>query len=118
MPKEILGRTMYTVQEVADMLGVQPRTVRDYIRLGRLKGAKFNKRWNLTHEELTDFITGAAGTVKANDALRPMLADNPKVSEVFNSMTDEMRLVLNAWAKMDDTQRAILEKEIEPKKDK
>ena len=121
MTKEILGRTMYTVQEMADMLGVQPRTIRQYIRQGRLRAAKFDKRWHVTREEIEGFITGASETrtVRANDVLLPVLANEPQAAKAFNGMSDDMRLLLNAWANMDESERAILEKELEPKgKDK
>lgn len=117
MPKEILGRIMYTVDEVAVALGVQPRTVRTYVRQGKIKGAKFNKRWHIREEELDKFITGENNKKKIgpNEALRVMLADNPEVVQAFESMDDNMRWVLNAWAEMDETQRAMLVKELEPK---
>lgn len=119
MPKEILGRKMYPIEEVAEMLGVQTRTVRGYIRQGRLKGAKFNKRWHISEDELSNFITGTGErkTIKPNDTLQAMLEQDPQALQAFEGMPDRMRRVLNAWAEMDDTQRAWLENELEPKTD-
>ena len=51
----------YTVSEMADILGKRPYTVREWLRLGRLKGEKKacgrgkSKEWMVSHEEMTRY---------------------------------------------------------------
>lgn len=47
---------VYTMQEAADLLRVQPRTVSNYIKSGRLKAAKAGGEWRITLDALKDFV--------------------------------------------------------------
>ena len=55
---------MYSVEEVADLLGLHVRTVRGYIRSGRLKAVRIGKQYRIAPadlEELTGRREPAAG---------------------------------------------------------
>jgi len=56
MPKVIAGMELYDVDELSDVLGVQERTVRAYIKDGKLKGRKLAKRWYVTADSLRDYF--------------------------------------------------------------
>ncbi|NVI88759.1 helix-turn-helix domain-containing protein [Actinomadura sp. BRA 177] len=43
---------MYSVEEVADLLGLHVRTVRGYIRDGRLKAVRIGKQYRITRADL------------------------------------------------------------------
>lgn len=58
MPKVILGETMYTIPEVAAMLGVTSRTISTYIQKKKLKGQIIAKRWYFAEENVKDFLRG------------------------------------------------------------
>lgn len=58
MPKMILGETMYTMQEVAEMLGVTTRTMITYRQNNRIKGQKIGGRWYFTEDNLKAFLQG------------------------------------------------------------
>lgn len=51
-------KASYTTAEVAEMLGLQPLTVREWCRLGRVKAHKTHagrgedREWRISHEEL------------------------------------------------------------------
>jgi len=47
---------IYTVRDVADMLKLNPRTVQDYIRSGRLNAAKTTKFYFISEKDLNDFL--------------------------------------------------------------
>ena len=49
-------QTYYTGKEVAEMLGVTTRTIRNYLKEGKLKGTKFGGRWNFTQADIDDYI--------------------------------------------------------------
>lgn len=48
----------YSVDQVADLLGLHVRTVRSYVRDGRLKATRVGKQYRITREDLAVF-TGA-----------------------------------------------------------
>ena len=48
--------TLYTVDEVADILRLSAETVRDYIHDGHIRGMKVGNRWRVSEEALTAFI--------------------------------------------------------------
>lgn len=43
---------LYTVEQVAEMLSVTSRTIRNYLRSGILKGRKLGGQWRFTEEEI------------------------------------------------------------------
>ncbi|QFG27191.1 helix-turn-helix domain-containing protein [Actinomadura sp. WMMB 499] len=50
---------MYSVEEVADLLGLHVRTVRGYIRDGRLKAVRIGKQYRIAPADL-EALTGRA----------------------------------------------------------
>lgn len=63
----------YSVDQVADLLGLHVRTVRGYVRDGRLRASRVGRQYRITGEDLAAF-TGApapsAGTVAGPGARR------------------------------------------------
>jgi excisionase family DNA binding protein len=53
MPERLL-----TPEDVADRLQISPKTVRDMLRDGRLKGIKMGKLWRIREADLDAFIRG------------------------------------------------------------
>lgn len=58
MPKVILGETMYTLQEVAELLSVTTRTMLNYMKNKRIVGQKIGGRWYYTEENVKAFLQG------------------------------------------------------------
>lgn len=55
-----LGKvTLFTVEELAERLDVQERTIREYLREGRLHGRKLAGRWYVTDEAIADYFRQA-----------------------------------------------------------
>lgn len=52
MPSEL-----YSVEQVADLLGLHVRTVRTYVRDGRLKAVRIGKQYRIAREDLEE-LTG------------------------------------------------------------
>lgn len=59
MAKTILGQTMYSMQEVAELLGVTTRTITTYLQQGRIAAQKIGGRWHFTEDNLKDFLKGS-----------------------------------------------------------
>lgn len=53
--------TYYTVDEVAELLAVHPRSVRRYIQSDALKAVKIGGKWKVKKEDLTDYVNGDRG---------------------------------------------------------
>ncbi|MEV5612966.1 helix-turn-helix domain-containing protein [Streptomyces sp. NPDC052225] len=53
-----MQRQYYSLDQVADLLGLHVRTVRGYVREGRLKATQVGRRYRVTREDLEAF-TGA-----------------------------------------------------------
>ena len=56
--KEICEVKIYTPDEVADLLSIQPATVRAYARAGLLRGRKLGNLWRFTEKAVADFMEG------------------------------------------------------------
>jgi excisionase family DNA binding protein len=54
----IFGTRMFSVTEVAEILGCSDRTIYKYLDDGRLHGKKIGKRWMITQNSLRNFIFG------------------------------------------------------------
>lgn len=55
------GRRLHSVEEVADLLGLHVKTVRGYVRAGKLKAVRIGKQYRIAHEDLEAFTGGAIG---------------------------------------------------------
>jgi excisionase family DNA binding protein len=76
---------MYSAEEAARILGLQVRTVRNYVREGRLPGVRIGKQYRIARADLEAFtagVSGAASSVGAQvEEQRPVRA-SPEVSSV------------------------------------
>lgn len=64
---------LLTPEEVAERLAVTPRTVRDWLRAGKLQGVKAGRLWRITEKALCEFLE-AGGTKE-----QVPLSTNPQV---------------------------------------
>jgi len=49
---------LYTPAEVAEYLKIAEKTVKDFLRNGRLKGVKVGKEWRIKASALKDYVEG------------------------------------------------------------
>ncbi len=54
-----IGERLLTIREAADVLRLHPRTVREYIRRGELKGRLLGGRWRFRRKDLDAFYENA-----------------------------------------------------------
>jgi len=47
---------LYDVETLSKLLDVQERTIRKYLREGRLKGRKMARKWYVTEQSLQDYF--------------------------------------------------------------
>jgi acetyl-CoA synthetase len=53
---QLVEETYYTLQEIADRLKVNYRTVYRWVRAGKLPAYKFGQDWRVTESDLKEFI--------------------------------------------------------------
>ena len=52
-----MAQDFYSVEQVADLLGLHVKTVRSYVRNGRLKAVRIGKQYRITRQDL-EALTG------------------------------------------------------------
>jgi excisionase family DNA binding protein len=68
MVAKIGGLTLYSVEDLAEILGIQERTLRKFIREGKLKGKKLAKKWYVTEENLKAYFSSVEEDRGKDDA--------------------------------------------------
>jgi len=56
MPRKIGSLTLYSVDDLHEMLGVSKMTLRAYLREGRLKGRKLGVQWYVTEDSIREYF--------------------------------------------------------------
>lgn len=56
MPKKIGDLTLYSVDDLHEMLGISKLTIRSYLREGKLKGRKLGVQWYITEESIRAYF--------------------------------------------------------------
>lgn len=66
-----MEETFYSVDDVSAMLGIHPKTVRRYIREGKLRAAKLGKQYRISGHDLSLFLEAHGGTAASAEAPTP-----------------------------------------------
>lgn len=75
---------MYTVQELAKILSLHPKTVQRFIREGKIKATKIGREWRVRKEDLRDFAHAELSAPPADEPLATSrLADRVQVTAVI-----------------------------------
>lgn len=69
-------KDFYSVNELAEQLGVTTRSIRNYLHEGKLKGTKIGGQWKFSERNLFEFLYGDQADEAAKDMQRFML-DTP-----------------------------------------
>ena len=56
MPKEIGSLTLYSVDDLHEMLGISKLTLRAYLRDGKLRGRKLGVSWYVTEDAIREYF--------------------------------------------------------------
>jgi excisionase family DNA binding protein len=54
-----IGERLLTLREAAEVLRLSPRTVREYVQRGEIKGRIIGKRWRFRRADLDAFFENA-----------------------------------------------------------
>jgi excisionase family DNA binding protein len=64
-----MTKDLYSVEQVADLLNLHVRTVRNYVREGRLKAVKIGKQYRIAREDL-EAMTGRPAAALEREPVR------------------------------------------------
>lgn len=56
MPRKIGSLTLYSVDDLHEMLGISKMTIRAYLREGKLKGRKLGVSWFVSEQSIIDYF--------------------------------------------------------------
>jgi excisionase family DNA binding protein len=91
-----MTRDLYTVDKVAEILGMHVRTVRGYIREGRIKAVRIGKQYRITREDLEAFT----GVPTADDGLvsatRTRFSEVASVTQIDAISADDASRITNS----------------------
>jgi excisionase family DNA binding protein len=57
----------YSTEDIAEILGLKEKTVREWLRTGKLKGKKIGRLWRVKESELEEFINEPPAVDKNGD---------------------------------------------------
>jgi excisionase family DNA binding protein len=57
MPKILGDVKLFTVEELSKILQVQEKTIRDYIKTGKLKAKKLARRWWIPEDSIKEYFS-------------------------------------------------------------
>ena len=113
---------LYAPQEVADLLGLHVRTVRRYVREGRLDAVRLGNRYRIPHEALEAFSGRSLDAGRADGSVRPRIDVSSVVDlqPIDRDTADRITTLLIAAAqgRPDDPSRLRLDVSYEPDRDR
>lgn len=89
-----MSEKYYTVDQIAEILKIHPKTIQRYIREGKLKAVKMGKSWRVSGHDLSVFTETAAPLPQAQS-----VRDKIKISSVIDIDIydiDEATRIINA----------------------
>ena len=82
---------LYTVEDVAKMTGLTTRTIRNYLKDGRLKGLKVGAQWRFTEQNIKDLFEEQGVSDSMKEAKNQLVADfctrkgrKPRICTIFD----------------------------------
>jgi len=52
----LTAEKLYSVEEAAELLGISPLTLGNWLRAGKITGTKIGRKWRITDSDLQAFI--------------------------------------------------------------
>jgi excisionase family DNA binding protein len=92
MTSDLLG--LLSVEQVASVLGVHVRTVRRYLREGRLKGTRIGKQYRIAATDLAQ-LTGAPAIAMPEPVRRTRHSEASTVVQIDAISRDDAMRVMN-----------------------
>lgn len=93
-----MSNQFYTVEQIASMLDIHPKTIQRYIREGRLRAVKIGKSWRVSGHDLSQFTESAGNrdTKPGPDGNDRMTAEASAVIDIEVGGRDDAIRIMNA----------------------
>jgi excisionase family DNA binding protein len=92
----------YSVDQVAQLLDIHPKTIQRYIREGKLRATKIGKAWRVSGHDLSLFtegnanepfeLEGATEVVKSSSVIDIMIVHREKAYRIINTLNAAMNV--------------------------
>ncbi|PKV82402.1 helix-turn-helix domain-containing protein [Nocardia fluminea] len=89
---------LYSVEQVAELLGLHVRTVRSYVRDGKLPAARIGKQYRITHEDLETFTGLPITTPHTAPARHAESSCIVEIDDIDRATVDRITTLLTATA--------------------
>ncbi|KAF0846997.1 excisionase family DNA binding protein [Nocardia caishijiensis] len=86
------------MEQVAELLGLHVRTVRGYVRDGKLPAARIGKQYRITHDDLETFTGLPIGTPKPTAAGHAEASCIVEIDDIDRATVDRVTTLLTATA--------------------
>ncbi|RDU23218.1 helix-turn-helix domain-containing protein [Anaerosacchariphilus polymeriproducens] len=99
-----MEREFYTVDQIAKMLNIHPKTIQRYIREGKLRATKIGKSWRVSGHDLSCFTENNVSVysmnsedlienrVRASSVIDITVINKEEANRISNSLTAAMNV--------------------------
>ncbi len=98
---------LYSVEELEQILGLHPKTIRRFIREGKIRGRKIGRSWKVSYDDLRDYAHAELAQVPEKKELKlpdgMSAGDRIRVSavvELHEKESDEASRIVNSMIAM------------------
>jgi len=113
MPLIIEDIKLYSVKELAEMLGISTVAILGYVKSGRLKAQMLGGKWMIASDNLKEFLTSAynkqSGQRKRRFSLRGMIKDGQVDDKALDEVTKASLSLPEVEESFDVTQDPIFQ---------
>lgn len=89
MPKTVGDLTLYSVDDLHDLLGISKMTLRTYLREGRIRGRKLGVSWYVTEEAIREYFDEPQGSSASPAANKSSKKDYRYIVQGINDLVSE-----------------------------
>ncbi|MFD6452997.1 helix-turn-helix domain-containing protein [Nocardia sp. NPDC055165] len=89
---------LYSVEQVAELLGLHVRTVRSYVREGKLPAVRIGKQYRITHEDLETFTGLPITTPQTTPRRHAESSCIVEIDDIDRATVDRITTLLTATA--------------------
>ena len=103
-----MAQQYYSVDQVADLLGLHVKTVRAYVRDGRLAATRIGKQYRIRRRDLEEFTGGPVAEEEspaAEEAARAEASTVVQVDGVDRATADRLTTLVTATGRPEDRGR-------------
>ncbi len=100
-----MSQPLFSVEQVAERLGLHVRTVRHYVRGGRLKAVRIGKQYRISQDDLEAFTGQPASAFDRDQVLPRRHVDVSTIVEIDALGADQASDIATALVSMGNGQR-------------